>query len=70
MAMPKTSMYENDFAEPRKNKIWIARQFTIVQAIAKSHAMHKPPNCHFGLGIHRADPAHSLASLSRRQRIH
>ncbi len=70
MAVPETSMDEDDFAPGGENEVGLPRQIAAMKPVAVTEGVDQPPDSHFGFCVFRADPGHSLGTLLWRQRIH
>jgi hypothetical protein len=70
VAMPKTAMNEHSASQSREDEIGGPRKLAIMETIAITHRVHHPPDDQFGSCVLRPDPAHDLASLLSRKRIH
>jgi len=67
--MPKTPVYENDFAFGWKDDIWRTRQVPTMKAIAIPDPVKESANDHFRFAVLRADPRHEGTTLHRGQHI-
>lgn len=63
-------MDENDFTLVREHKVRVSGQVSTMQAIPIAHAVDKPTHGQLRVRVFVSDPAHSLASLLGRERIH
>jgi hypothetical protein len=70
MAVPETSMDEDDFAPGGENEVGLPGQITAMKPVAETEGVDQPPDHHFGFSVFRAHPAHSLGTLLWRQGIH
>jgi len=70
MAVPKTSMDEDDFVPGGENEVGLPGQIAAMKPVAETEGVDQPPDHHFWSSVFRADPAHSLGTLLWRQRIH
>jgi hypothetical protein len=67
--VPEAPMDEDYLLPWAKDKIRIARQVACVQPVTVAHAVDKPPDHHFRLGVGISDTRHAFATLCRSQRI-
>lgn len=58
MAMPETSIDEDDTLFPTEHKIRCSRQGSVVEAVSVSEPMKSLAKNHFRLCIRRFDPRH------------
>lgn len=61
--MPKAAVHENYLSESPKDNVRRAWQFSAMQSVAISHAMHDSPHHEFRLRVLAANAAHSFAAL-------
>lgn len=69
MAVPETTMYENNNVILRKDKIWLSRQILTVEPEAKAHGMRGATHFHFRRGVLAFDPRHQPRSALGRKTI-
>lgn len=69
VAMPKASVYENRFLQPREHDIGPPRQVRMIGTVAKPKSMQRPPKGHFRSRIPGADTRHDFAANFRRYSV-
>jgi hypothetical protein len=63
VAVPKTSMHENDLAPRIENQIGTSRQIAAMHSIAIAKPVHEAPNAQFRLRVFAFYSRHALTSL-------
>ena len=69
VAMPKASVNENRFLQPREHDIGTSRQARVVGTVTKPKSMQRPPKGHFRSRITGTDTRHDFAANFRRYSI-
>lgn len=70
MPVPEAAMNEDHPFPQAEHEVRVSWQFFPVKSVAVTKSVNKAPDHHLGLGVLVPDPAHSLATLAWRQRIH
>lgn len=70
MPVPKTAMYEDNFAYGRKGQVRPCRQGWVTRPEFIAQLPSDSTNNNFGLGISATNTAHETAALVWRQKIH
>ena len=63
MAVPKTTVDEDDFFESRKNDIGISREITLMQTESQSHPVNDFPDGYFRPCVPSRNSGHDPASF-------
>jgi hypothetical protein len=61
--MPKTTVYENDLVQSRKDHIRNSREISRVQAIPEPHCVHYAPHSQLGFCIRAPHAGHAFTAL-------
>ena len=70
MAVPKTSVNENDLVAAWEHQIGVPGQIFVMEFVTVPHSMDETSYQHLRLRVFRANPAHPFASLDRSQGVH
>jgi hypothetical protein len=63
VAMPETTVYEDNGSVSRKNEVGFTRQFFPVKLVPETHGMNQGPDLQFGSRIFRMNARHIPAAL-------
>ena len=69
MAMPKTSVNENNTTQPWKNKIRSSGKISPMKPVAVTERMHNLAHKHFRLGIFPSNKGHQTTSIFSCKRV-
>jgi hypothetical protein len=69
VAMPETTVHEDDRMARRENEVRFAREIAAVKPIAKAKRVNETANEHFRLSVFSANARHALAAGTFGKRI-